>query len=158
LSLTSDDWRKTVAHYWGFCTFLDEQFGRVLDKLNELGIAEHTVVAFAVDHGEMLGAHGNFDKGPYFYEEIVHIPVLIRDPLRRKPLNFDGFVNLRDLFPTLISLAGAEKILSVDERNRSYWLTDHDATFYTFDAYQGRQFKRRGSRSPWAFRDSSRCR
>jgi len=147
LPLTSEDWRKTVAHYWGFCTYLDEQFGRVLDKLDVLGIAENTVVAFAVDHGEMLGAHGNFDKGPYFYEEIVHIPMIVRDPLRRKPHNVDSFVNLRDLFPTLISLAGADKILNEDERNRSYWDTNNDATVYTYDAYQGRQFKLRGIRT-----------
>ncbi len=147
LPLGSEDWQKTVAHYWGFCTYLDEQFGRVLDKLDELGIAENTVVAFAVDHGEMLGAHGNFDKGPYFYEEIVHIPMIVRDPLKRKPLNAEGFVNLRDLFPTLISLAGADQVLNDDERIRSYWDTDHDATFYTYDAYQGRQFKLRGIRT-----------
>ncbi|MFN2237315.1 MAG: sulfatase-like hydrolase/transferase [Anaerolineales bacterium] len=144
LPLTSDDWRKTVAHYWGYCTYLDEQFGRVLDKLDELGIAGKTIVAFAVDHGEMLGGHGNFDKGPYFYEEIVHIPMIVRDPLKRQPINSNGFVNLRDLFPTMISLAGAEAILNEDERSRSYWRTDNKATFYTYDAYQGRQFKLRG--------------
>jgi len=147
LPLTSKDWRKTVAHYWGFCTYLDEQFGRVLNKLDELGFTGNTVVAFAVDHGEMLGAHGNFDKGPCFFEEIVHIPMIVRDPLKRKPLNAEGFVNLRDLFPTLISLAGAEEVLTDDERSRSYWDTDYDATFYTYDAYQGRQFKLRGIRT-----------
>jgi arylsulfatase A-like enzyme len=148
LPLTSEDWRKTVAHYWGFCTQLDEQFGRVLDKLDELGIADETVVAFAVDHGEMLGAHGFFDKGPYFYEEIMHIPLIVRDPLGRVPRNAEGFVSLRDLFPTLITLAGADDVLDADERARSFWLTDQDATFYTYDAYQGRQFKIRGIRTP----------
>jgi arylsulfatase A-like enzyme len=147
LPLGSEDWRKTVAHYWGFCTHLDEQFGRVLDQLGELGLAENTVVAFGVDHGEMLGAHGNFDKGPYFYEEIMHIPLIVRDPLGRTLLSAEGFVNLRDLFPTLISLAGAENVLQDDERARSYWVTDDDATFYTYDAYQGRQFKLRGIRT-----------
>ena len=147
LPLTSEDWRKTVEHYWGFCTFLDEQFGRVLAQLDELGLVENTVVAFCVDHGEMLGAHGNFDKGPYFYEEIMHIPLIVRDPLGRTPRSGKGFVNLRDLFPTLISLAGAENVLHDDERARSYWTTDHDATFYTYDAYQGRQFKLRGIRT-----------
>jgi arylsulfatase A-like enzyme len=147
LPLTSEDWRKTVAHYWGFCTYLDEQFGRVLDTLQELGVAENTVVAFAVDHGEMLGAHGNFDKGPYFYQEIMHIPLIVRDPLGRTPRNPGGFVNLRDLFPTLISLAGTEHILTDDERARSYWSTNNDVTFYTYDAYQGRQFKLRGIRT-----------
>jgi arylsulfatase A-like enzyme len=147
LPLSSDDWRKTVEHYWGFCAFLDEQFGRVLDQLEELGLAENTVVAFCVDHGEMLGAHGNFDKGPYFYEEIMHIPVIISDPLGRTPLCDEGFVSLRDLFPTLISLAGAEGVLQDGEDACSYWATDHDATVYTYDAYQGRQFKLRGIRT-----------
>jgi arylsulfatase A-like enzyme len=119
----------------------------VLDKLDELGIAQDTVVAFAVDHGEMLGGHGNFDKGPYFYEEIMHIPFIVRDPLGRVPRNADSLVNLRDLFPTLISLAGADGVLNDDERARSCWETDDDATFYTYDAYQGRQFKLRGIRT-----------
>ena len=145
--LTSEDWRKTVAHYWAFCTYLDEQFGRLLDRLDELCIAENTVIAFAVDHGEMLGAHGNFDKGPYFYEEIMHIPVIVRDPQHRSPRNTESLVNLRDLFPTLISLAGAEHVLDNDERARSYWHTDNDKTFYTYDDYQGRQFKLRGIRT-----------
>jgi arylsulfatase A-like enzyme len=77
----------------------------------------------------------------------MHIPLIVRDPLGRAPRNAGGFVNLRDLFPTLISLAGAEHVLQDDERARSYWATDHDATFHTYDAYQGRQFKLRGIRT-----------
>jgi arylsulfatase A-like enzyme len=147
LPLTSEDWRKTVAHYWGFCTHLDEQFGRMQAQLDELGLAENSVVAFCADHGEMLGSHGNFDKGPTFYEEIMPIPLIVRDPLGRGLHSRTGFVNLRDLFPTLISLASAEGVLQGDERARSYWASDHDATFYTYDAYQGRQFKLRGIRT-----------
>ena len=81
---------RPCQHYWAYCTHLDEQWGRVLTLLDELGIAENTVVAFGVDHGEMLGAHGNFDKGPYFYEEIMHIPIIVRDPLGRQPRSPDG--------------------------------------------------------------------
>ena len=142
--LSAEDWRKTCQHYWGFCTHLDEQFGRVLNRLDDLGISDNTVVAFAVDHGEMLGGHGSFDKGPYLYEEIVRIPMMVRDPERRSPKKADGFVNLRDLFPSLISLAGADHILSEEEKARSYWVTANDCTFYCYDSYQGRQFKIRG--------------
>jgi arylsulfatase A-like enzyme len=145
--LTEEDWRKTCQHYWAFCTHLDEQWGRVLALLDELGIAQDTVVAFGVDHGEMLGAHGNFDKGPYFYEEIMRIPLIVRDPLGRRPRNAGGFVNLRDLFPTLISLAGAEGVLTPEEEKRSYWSTDHEQTFTCYDGYQGREFKLRGIRT-----------
>jgi arylsulfatase A-like enzyme len=142
--LSAEDWRRTCQHYWGFCTHVDEQFGRVIAALDELGIAEDTVVAFSVDHGEMLGGHGGFDKGPYLYQEIMHIPMIVRDPLGRPPQNADGFVNLRDLFPTLISLTGAEHVLNAEEETRSYWVTEHEHAFYTYDAYQGRQFKLRG--------------
>ncbi|NOZ23349.1 MAG: sulfatase-like hydrolase/transferase [Planctomycetes bacterium] len=142
--LTQEQWRKTCQHYWGFCSHLDKQFGRVLDRLDELGLTHNTVVAFCPDHGEMLGGHGKFDKGPDFYQETMHIPMIIRDPQKRKPTKPDGFVNLRDLFPTLISLAGAEGILNDDECGRSHWVTEHEHTFYCYDSYQGREFKLRG--------------
>jgi len=145
--LTINDWRKTTQHYWAYCTFLDAQFGRVLDTLDELGIADRTIVAFVVDHGEMLGAHGNFDKGPYFYEEVMHIPFIVRDPENRAPTARDSFVNLRDLYPTLIGLAGADNVLTDAERSRSSWHTDKDAAFYCYDSYHGRQFKLRGIRT-----------
>ncbi len=142
--LTFDDWRKTCQHYWGYCTYLDEQFRGAISKLDELGLRDNTVVAFTADHGEMLGGHGMFDKGPYFYEEIVHIPMIVRDPEHRRPEKPDGFVNLRDLFPTLLSLAGIHHVLTEDEKPRSFWSTHDDHTFYCYDSYQGRQFKIRG--------------
>lgn len=145
--LTREDWKLTCQHYWGFCTHLDEQYGRVMARLETLGLAENTLVAFCADHGEMLGAHGGFDKGPYFYEEIMRIPMIVRDPKRRAPADPDGFVNLRDLFPTLISLAGADEVLRRGEDARSYFVTRNGCTFYCYDMYQGRQFILRGIRT-----------
>lgn len=145
--LTSEDWRKTCQHYWAFCTYLDAQFGRVLAQLEALGVADRTVVAFTADHGEMLGGHGMFDKGPYLYEEAVRIPMIVHDPAKRAPRSRDGFINLRDLFLTLIDLAGAGHILDDDERGRSFWATENQETFICYDQYQGRLFKIRGVRS-----------
>ena len=145
--LTPDDWRKTCAHYWGYCTFLDSLLGRVFEQLDALGLVSNTIVAFTADHGEMLGAHGFFDKGPYFYEEIMHIPMIVRDPRGRQPATPEGFINLKNLFPTLIDLAGAGEILAEEERHRSYWITGNDSTFYTYDAYHGRELKFRGIRT-----------
>ncbi len=145
--LTRDDWRKTVQHYWGYCTYIDDLFSEVLGLLDEGDLWQDTVVAFAPDHGEMLGAHGRFDKGPDFYEETVHIPFVIWDPAEREPRNRDSFVNLIDLFPTLLSLAGADDVLAAAERGRNIWCTDHDHTFMCYDAYQGRHFMVRGVRT-----------
>ena len=144
--LTQDDWRKTCQHYWAYCTHLDDELGTLFGRLDELALWDDTVVAFCVDHGEMLGAHGNFDKGPYFYDEILRIPLIVWDPRARAPRNADGFVSLRDLFSTLLDLADAD-ILTDAERGRSYWRTDCDAAFYCYDSYQGREFKLRGLRT-----------
>ncbi|MBN1247323.1 MAG: sulfatase-like hydrolase/transferase [Anaerolineae bacterium] len=145
--LTRQDWRRTVQHYWAYCTFLDAQFGRVLALLRRLKISDRTVVAFVADHGEMLGAHGNFDKGPYLYEEAVHIPFIIHAPWARSPADSGSFVNLRDLFPTLLDLAGASGVLRDDELRRSVWRTQCEETYYCYDSYHGRQFKIRGIRT-----------
>jgi arylsulfatase A-like enzyme len=145
--LSQDDWRRTAQHYWGFCTYLDDLFSEVLEVLDVEDLWQNTVVAFVTDHGEMLGSHGRFDKGPDFYEETAHIPLAIWDPEGRKPANTGSFVNLVDLFPTLVDLAGAEGVLSESERARSMWRTDHDHTCLTYDSYQGRHFMLRGIRT-----------
>ncbi|RMD75828.1 MAG: DUF4976 domain-containing protein [Lentisphaerae bacterium] len=145
--LTPEDWREMCRHYWAFCTWADAQIGRVLDFCDRHHLWENTVIAFSPDHGEMLGAHGKFDKGPDVYEETTHVPLIIFDPATRSPRNPDSFVSLRDLFPTLISLAGADHILSEDECRRSYWHTDHDHVFMTYDLYHGREFPLRAIRT-----------
>ena len=53
--------------------------GVLLDKMDELGITENTLLAFSADHGEMLGGHGMREKNN-FYEESSHIPLLLRMP------------------------------------------------------------------------------
>ncbi|WP_204114460.1 sulfatase-like hydrolase/transferase [Shimia biformata] len=149
--LTQQDWRRTAQHYWGFCSWIDDLFGRFRARVQDAGLDETSVLAFTTDHGEMLGAHGWFDKGPFFYDEVMRIPMLIRDPGQGKG-NGQGaetgsFVSFRDLFPTLIDRAGAHEVLSVAEARRSFWSTGADHVTYCYDAYQGRQFKFRGIRT-----------
>ena len=54
---------------------IDDWVGKILDKLDEHGLAENTLVIFTSDHGEMLGAHGMREKN-VFYEESAHIPLI----------------------------------------------------------------------------------
>ncbi|WP_424926809.1 sulfatase-like hydrolase/transferase [Amaricoccus tamworthensis] len=145
-NLDQQDWRRTAQHYWGFCSFIDDLFGRFRRRMTELGLDDTTRLAFTADHGEMLGAHGWFDKGPFFYEEVMRIPMIIRDPGQTDARTSEGFVSFRDLFPTLLSDSGAAEILTPEERARSYDVTNADHAVYCYDAYQGRQFKFRGIR------------
>ncbi|WP_372572259.1 sulfatase-like hydrolase/transferase [Ruegeria jejuensis] len=144
--LTQDDWRKTVQHYWGFCSYIDDLFGQFRAKMRDLGLDKRTVTAFSADHGEMLGAHGWFDKRPFYYDEVMRIPMMIKAP-GSAPSTQDGFAGLRDLFPTLVDCAQAETTLDAAERGRSFRSTNASYITYGYDAYQGRQFKFRGIRN-----------
>jgi arylsulfatase A-like enzyme len=84
----------------------DENLGRLLDALDELGIADDTVVVYTSDNGYFLGEHGLGDKRA-LYEESLRIPMLIRYPkLFGKGKVIDEMVLNIDLAPTFLDLAG----------------------------------------------------
>lgn len=105
--LTWPDWQKVIAAYWGYCSFLDAQVGRILQALERLGVAENTAIIFSADHGDMLGGHRLFNKGFNMYDEDHHIPLLIRWPgTAREGAVSNGFCGLIDIFPTLLDMGG----------------------------------------------------
>ena len=67
------------SDYYGLVTLDDDWIGKLLQRLDELGLSDHTLVVFTADHGEMLGDHGMMSKF-VFYEGAVHIPLLLRLP------------------------------------------------------------------------------
>lgn len=101
----TDAWRKLIAVYWGYVTMIDEQVGRILDRLREHGLWDETAVVFTADHGEFTGAHRLNDKGPAMYEDIYRIPGLVRVP-GVPPRVVDEFATLIDLHATVLDLAG----------------------------------------------------
>jgi arylsulfatase A-like enzyme len=108
-------WRKPMTSrrfqelYFAEITQLDRAVGRLLDKINETGLYENTVVIFTSDHGEMAGSHGCFGKG-VMLEESVRVPLLIRCPKnhRVKTGIKDTPVSTIDLMPTLLDAAGLD--------------------------------------------------
>ena len=71
--------QQMISDYYGLVSLDDEWIGRLLKRLEELGLADHTLVVFTSDHGEMLGDHGLHGK-TVFYEGSAHIPLLMRLP------------------------------------------------------------------------------
>lgn len=115
--LTWPDWQRVIAHYWGYCTYIDDQIARVLTQLEELGLAENTIVVYSADHGDMVGSHRLFNKGMYMYDEIYRIPLLVRWPGVTQPNSqSDDFVSLVDLMPTLLDAGGASIPSELDGR------------------------------------------
>lgn len=101
-------WQKVTAMFWANVTLIDEQIGRILKAVEDLGLAENTVVFFSTDHGGFVGAHRLADKGPMMYDDIYRIPLVARWPHVTRPGSTCGaMVTLMDLMPTFLEIAGA---------------------------------------------------
>jgi arylsulfatase A-like enzyme len=104
------DHRLIRAAYWAMIDLIDDQVGRLLDALERTGQLEDTLVVFMSDHGEMLGDHGLYLKGPFFYEEAIRVPLIVSWPGQIEAGRaFDGLVELTDLAPTLLDAAGLDR-------------------------------------------------
>jgi len=98
---------EDLRDYHRLVSCADDALGRLLDKLDELGLAENTIVVYASDNGFLSGEHGMVNKRAA-YEESIRIPLLVRYPrLVRAGSTLEELVLNVDLAPTLLDLAGA---------------------------------------------------
>lgn len=106
---SEDEVRESIAHYWGYCTMMDDLFGEMLDALDRSGAADDTLVLRMSDHGEYCGAHGLYCKGVPAFREGYHIPLIARWPkgIAQPGREVNALVNLMDFAPTFLELAGA---------------------------------------------------
>ncbi len=107
MSATDPYRAECAAHYYALIELVDKSIGRVLDALRENGLEDDTVVVFAADHGEALGDHGMWGKGPYHYDSVVRVPLLIRWPHQAQAGHeHSGPVSYVDIAPTILHMAG----------------------------------------------------
>lgn len=115
---------RARAGYYGNMSHIDHQVQRFLDALGEFDLADDTYVVFTSDHGEMLGDHTMWRKG-YPYEGSARIPLLLSGPDLPAGQVVDDVVELRDLMPTLLSLAGVHSPAGIDGLDlRASWQRD----------------------------------
>jgi len=100
---TEAGWRDVIARYWGLCTLVDKHIGRILDTLEECGLADNTIVAFLSDHGDMMGSHRMLGKNVLF-EESIKIPLMISLPGQAEARLVTDRVSQIDLLPTWLDL------------------------------------------------------
>lgn len=100
---------KDIATYYGMISLMDKYIGKILDKLDELGLAENTVVVFSTDHGHFYGQHGLIAKGPFHYEDMIKVPFVVRWPgVAAAGKSSDAMQSLVDLAPTFMKIAGLD--------------------------------------------------
>ena len=101
--------REVTAAYYAMIEQVDDNVGRLLKCLDETGQRDNTIVIFMSDHGELLGDHGMYLKGPHMYDCSIRVPLVISWPGRFKAgLRSDALVELVDIVPTLLGALGME--------------------------------------------------
>lgn len=103
--ITPEQVRAARRAYFGAISFVDEQFGLILEALRDTGMAEDTIVIVTSDHGEMLGERGLWYK-MNFLEGGARVPLIVHAPGRWAPRRVSESVSLVDILPTLVEVAG----------------------------------------------------
>ena len=118
--------RESYTSYSALVSGVDANVGRVVDKLDELGIRESTVVVFSADQGFNCGHHGVWGKGnatiPFnMFEESIQIPLIWNHPGRIEAGKEESaMVSSYDFFPTLLDYLGADAERNSERVGRSY--------------------------------------
>jgi len=103
---SDDQILRARAAYYGLITYLDDKIGRLLDALDETGLADNTVVVHTSDHGESLGQH-NLWRKMNFYEESARVPLQIRWPgVVSGGQRITSATSLVDVTATIVEAAG----------------------------------------------------
>ena len=110
--------KQSIGRYDGEIAYVDDEFGRFTNLLEENDLSQNTLVVFTSDHGEELLDHGGFGHGGNLYEETVRIPLILRMP----GAQFAGShivspVSLIDIAPTIMALVGQSMGPDADGRS-----------------------------------------
>jgi arylsulfatase A-like enzyme len=119
--LTKEELEHCRAMYAGEATLVDKWIGRILEKVEELGLWDNTALIFTSDHGFYLGEHRLIGKSIIMenvqglaplYEEVAHIPLVLRLPdsmmNNKKGLKLDELAQTPDITATILELAGSD--------------------------------------------------
>jgi len=98
--------RKVRAIHYGMIKFIDDTLATLFAKMESLGLMENTIIVFTSDHGDSMGAHGLIQKHNGFYDSFTHVPFIVYAPGYEGPKRTGHMVELVDVMPTLLEMAG----------------------------------------------------
>ena len=151
--MTDRDHRYITAAYWAMVDQIDDHVGRIVAHLKEIGQYENTIIIFTSDHGESLGDHGIYLKGPYCYESGVHIPFIMHWAGHiLSGVSRDALIEMVDLAPTLCEAAGIDPLPTFQGRSFYRLVTDeHAADHHRESVYSEFYNSNINHRNPLAF-------
>ncbi|HOJ32563.1 MAG TPA: sulfatase-like hydrolase/transferase [Candidatus Hydrogenedentes bacterium] len=131
--------QKHLADYYAMISHLDSPIGRILETLDETGLASNTIVVFAGDNGIALGQHGLMGK-QNLYEHSLHVPLIFRGPGIAAGKTCDALVYLSDVYLTLCDLASIPRPPLIEGESLVTAMNDNasgrDSLFFAYKHFQ----------------------
>ncbi|WP_166425443.1 sulfatase-like hydrolase/transferase [Paraglaciecola sp. 20A4] len=153
--MTDMDWRKSRTFYYGAIAMIDHAVGEIIDTTKALGMYDDLTIIVLGDQGSMLGEHDLYDKGPYAYDELMRMPLIIRNP-NVEPKIIHKQVSMLDIAPTLGDMMALKPDGDVDGRSLTNLMEQGDIAdkgrvdkaLYAYEWYNGGWFGIRALRTP----------
>ncbi|HEV3091868.1 MAG TPA: sulfatase-like hydrolase/transferase [Candidatus Cybelea sp.] len=103
----ADMWTIFYNYYLNSIADVDRSLQKIVDVMDEMDLWRDTAIVFTADHGEMGGAHGGMKgKGPFAYEENIHVPLIVTHPKAKAGTTCSALTSHLDLLPTFVGLTG----------------------------------------------------
>lgn len=109
--------RDMTSNYYGMISLIDHNVGRILSTLKDLGVEEDTLIVYSSDHGDLLGDHGLYLKGPTPYEGLLRVGMIMKGPGIPEGAQIADPVSTLDLAATFADVAGTA--LAPEAQSRS---------------------------------------
>ncbi len=116
--LSDEEIAEIVRNYYAMVTFLDEEVGRLLDVLETRGMLDETLIVFSTDHGELLGDHGLLMKGPWMYESLTRVPMIVAGPGLARGMHTEALMENVDVAPTILDALGMDLPVGMQGRSQ----------------------------------------
>lgn len=112
--LPENSMKERIVHTYAMVNLIDENIGKIIKSLEDENILEDTIIIFTSDHGELLGDHGLWLKGPFYYEGLMNIPLIIADSSIKGEKVSKELVSSIDISSTIFDLLGLEETYYAD--------------------------------------------
>ena len=130
--------RRARRAYYGACSYVDSNIGKLLKVLKDCQLDKNTIIIFSGDHGDMLGERSMWYKMSWF-ENSARVPLIVNYPPRFNPRRVKESVSTMDLLPTLVDMVGGrvKDILPIDGKSLYPALLGGAASDEVFGEYMG---------------------
>ena len=124
--ISEEHTQEIIRNTYGMVDLVDRNIGKILSTIEEENLLDDTIIVFSSDHGELLGDHGLWFKGPFFYEGLINTPLIISCPSIVTPGVSDALFSDIDLAPTLCDLAEIPAMPYMDGISQMPHILDRD--------------------------------